>query len=377
MSNRSRDGQHSTPDSLLDRLKSLRVRLIGNRKFQKFAADFWPTRGIARNSAAASFDLCAGFVYSQILQACVELNLLSLLQDDPLTIDDIAAVTNLPRDGAERLMKAACCLDLTETRSRGRYGLGQMGAAILSNPGVLQMVQHHRTFYEDLKDPVSLLQGRSKDTNLARFWPYAAGSETSDNSNVPASRAYSDLMGQTQGFIAEDVLDAYDVSRHQRLMDVAGGDGSFLRAAKARAPGLDIGLFDLPAVADLARERFQGAGITADVSGGDMFQDAWPDGADLISLVRILHDHDDGPVLKLLQQAKAALAPGGTLLIAEPMADEGRMGDAYFGLYLWAMGSGRPRRFQEIQTLLRKAGFSSVEGIKTRQPLLVKLIKAT
>ncbi|MEM7660681.1 MAG: methyltransferase [Pseudomonadota bacterium] len=377
MSNRSRDGQHSTPDSLLDRLKAFRVNLIGNRAFQKFAADFWPTRGIARKSAAASFDLCAGFVYSQILQACVELDLLPMLRDDPLTVDEIASLTDLPRDGAERLIKAACSLELAETRSRGRYGLGPMGAAILSNPGVMDMVQHHQTFYEDLKDPVGLLKGRSTDTHLAKFWPYAAGSDTLDDSSARASRAYSDLMGETQGFIAEDVLDAYDVSSHRRLMDVAGGDGTFLRAAKARAPNLDICLFDLPAVAELARDRFASADISAQVTGGDMFSDAWPEGADLISLVRILHDHDDQPVLKLLSRAREALAPGGTLIIAEPMADKGRMGDAYFGLYLWAMGSGRARRFSEIETMLRKAGFSTVTEVKTRQPLLVKLIKAT
>ncbi len=46
------------------------------------------------------------------------------------------------------------------------------------------------------------------------------------------------------------------------------------------------------------------------------------------------------------RRAHDALPPGGTLLIAEPMAGTPgaeAMGDAYFGLYLWAMGSGRPR----------------------------------
>lgn len=294
-----------------------------------------------------------------------------------MPIDEIASATGLPRDGAERLIKAACALDLAETRSQGRYGLGPMGAAILSNPGVMDMVQHHRQFYEDLRDPVALLKGRSTDTNLAKFWPYAAGSDTLDERSAPASRAYSDLMGQTQGFIAEDVLDAYDVTRHRRLMDVAGGDGTFLRTAKARAPDLDICLFDLPTVSDLAEERFRQAGVEAAVVGGDMFRDAWPDGADLISLVRILHDHDDDAVQTILARARAALAPGGTLLIAEPMVESGRIGDAYFGLYLWAMGSGRPRRLSEIRRMLQKAGFSSVDAVRTRQPLLVKLVKAT
>jgi demethylspheroidene O-methyltransferase len=43
--------------------------------------------------------------------------------------------------------------------------------------------------------------------------------------------------------------------------------------------------------------------------------------------------------------------PGGTLLVAEPMAGApGRrsMGDAYFGIYLLAMGRGRPRTAREL-----------------------------
>ena len=60
----------------------------------------------------------------------------------------------------------------------------------------------------------------------------------------------------------------------------------------------------------------------------------------------MLHDHDDAAALALLRAARAALPPDGTLLLAEPMAGTPGaepMGDAYFGFYLLAMGSGRPR----------------------------------
>ena len=65
----------------------------------------------------------------------------------------------------------------------------------------------------------------------------------------------------------------------------------------------------------------------------------------------------------LLTKVHAALPPGGTLLIAEPMAGTPgaeAMGDAYFGLYLWAMGSGRPRTAEAYRAMLRAAGFSRV-----------------
>jgi demethylspheroidene O-methyltransferase len=74
-----------------------------------------------------------------------------------------------------------------------------------------------------------------------------------------------------------------------------------------------------------------------------------PQGADIVtSLVRVLFDHDDAHALAILRAVRAALPRGGTLLVAEPMAGvpgAQAMGDAYFGLYLLAMGAaGRAGR---------------------------------
>jgi demethylspheroidene O-methyltransferase len=72
------------------------------------------------------------------------------------------------------------------------------------------------------------------------------------------------------------------------------------------------------------------------------------------------------------------LPPGGVLLIAEPMAGDGAADPvgAYFGFYLMAMGSGRPRRPDEIAGLLNAAGFDRIAHRRTRQPLLTRLIFA-
>jgi demethylspheroidene O-methyltransferase len=52
------------------------------------------------------------------------------------------------------------------------------------------------------------------------------------------------------------------------------------------------------------------------------------------------------------------------------------VGDAYFGFYLLAMGSGRPRRSEELRAMLRTAGFATAYEQKTRRPLLTRLIVA-
>ena len=70
---------------------------------------------------------------------------------------------------------------------------------------------------------------------------------------------------------------------------------------------------------------------------------------------------------------------GARLLIAEPMAQIAGaepMGEAFFGLYLWAMGSGRPRSPAEIIAMLRAAGFSAARPVATAQPVNASIIIA-
>ena len=110
-----------------------------------------------------------------------------------------------------------------------------------------------------------------------------------------------------------------------------------------------------------------------------MLRDALPGGADIVSLVRVLHDHDDEPAQQLLRSAHRALSQGGRLLIAEPMAGTRGaedIGDTYFGMYLWAMGSGRPRTAGELTAMALEAGFSRCREYRTSMPLLVRVLVA-
>ncbi len=154
-------------------------------------------------------------------------------------------------------------------------------------------------------------------------------------------------MGASQALVARDILDAYPLNPHAHLLDVGGGEGAFAVEAARSAPRLHVTLFDLPPVAARAERRFAAEGLAGRMTArGGSFHEGLPHGADAVSLVRVIHDHDDGPALALLKAARAALPPGGTLLLAEPMAGTPGaepVGDAYFGFYLLAMGSGRPR----------------------------------
>jgi len=375
----------------------LRNRLIADPRFQRWAASSLLTRFVARRRARALFDLCAGFVYSQVLLACVRLRLFEILSDGPRSTRNLADLLSLPPEAAERLLRAAASLDLVRALPGDRYALADLGASLLGNPSVEAFIEHHSLLYDDLRDPVALLRGETS-TKLSGFWPYAKDrpDQTSayleppseaisndGNGDAPENSyaAYSALMARSQALVAQDILDAYPIAKHRCLLDVGGGEGAFVAAAIARAPDLRFKLFDLPPVAARARSILAAKGLSSkvEITGGSFLEDPLPRGADLITLVRIVHDHDDESSLALLRAVYAALPAGGTLLLAEPMAGTPGaepIGDAYFGFYLLAMGRGRARTPAEISQLLKAAKFDQIQVISTRRPMLANVIIA-
>ncbi len=323
------------------------------------------------------FDLVAGFCHSQVLYALVALDIPKRLLAHELPLPALAQQGRMPPDRMAVLLSAAVALGLLKQRKSGLYALTTRGAALAGVPGLAGMIAHHDVLYRDLSDPVAFFRGEV-DTELADFWPYVFGAGAATD---PGSAAkYSRLMADSQLLVADDTLSAVDFRGVARLMDVGGGTGAFLAAAGAAYPSLSLTLFDLPAVVPAAQDRFAAAGMAdrAQIVPGSFRDQPLPQGADMISLVRVLYDHSDDTVADLLASAYAALPPGGRILISEPMtggAAPHRAGDAYFALYCMAMRTGRARSAGRIAALLQQAGFGGIRMPKAARPFITSVVE--
>lgn len=373
-------GAATRPDTLLDRLLALRDRIYASPVFHQWAARTPLIRRVAHSRAQALFDLTAGFVYTQTLATCIRLDLFRILAERPRTPQELASATGVPLDGVLRLVQAATALQLLAPRSAGRIGLGSLGSPILAQGGaIVKMVQHNALLYTDLADPLHLLSRSLGATSaVGSFFPYA---ETASPEALSAQTvaAYSELMAQTVAPIAHEVLDARVLQRRASLLDVGGGEGAFLMEAALRYPELRLQLFDLPAVVQRAAQRVSSAGLDDRFTfhTGDFHEDPLPLGADVISLVRVLLDHDQDRVVRLLRRVRDALPRGGSVIVAEPMTEVAgaqRVGEVYFGFYLRAMGRGRCRSTGELTSMLRTAGFRRVRLLPTRYPVFASII---
>ncbi|MEM8650639.1 MAG: methyltransferase [Pseudomonadota bacterium] len=358
-----------------------RNKCLTSTRFHQFAIQFPLTRPVVRKRQSKLFDIVSGFVYSQILFACVELNLFTFpkLTTGGASLEDLSDFTGLEHDEVRRLAEGAAALRLLEKHDQ-KFFLGDLGAALSINEGVQAMIRHHKEFYKDLMDPVSLLKNKKDKTHLSKYWDYAK----SPNPKTVAKKniePYSKLMSASQQMVSEEVLATVDFRPFKKMMDLGGGQGTFLVNIGEAFNHLDLVLFDLPEVANLAKQSTKNspAHSRMEFHGGSFFEGNLPKECDLVTLVRILHDHDDDKVKLLLDNVYEAIEPDCTLLICEPMSAGGyskKISDAYFNFYLHAMGSGRPRQPQEIIFMLENAGFSNIRHLKTRSPFVTSIISA-
>ena len=344
----------------------IRNRLLSEPKFLAFAQRFPLTRPIARARSRDLFNLLAGFSYSQVLYACVSLRVLQHVGVAGISPAQLALKIGVTETKTDVLVGAAVALDILEW-STGNVVLGSQGAALLGQPWIMRFIEHHRYFYRDLEDPVALLKGQSVPDGLRSYWPYE--DENADK------RAYSELMAASQEAVSQQILGAYRFKNHKSLLDIGGGSGAFLRAVGQANPHLALHLFDLHGVVSLVNEKSKSPQLI--LHSGDFRHDPLPQGMDVISMVRVVHDHDDEVILALLRNIRKICSTETTLLIAEPFAGNAAnaaVTDAYFNLYFTAMGQGRTRSPKDIAELAAKAGFGGPKIWSTNLPLITGLI---
>ena len=365
-----------------DRLLQWLERIYASPKMYQWSLGNPFTRWITKRRTQKIFDLMSGFVYSQVLLGCVRLDLFKMLHQRPLSLQQISLQTQLPAEALQRLLLSAVSLGLLEYRSHQRFGLGALGVPLAVHSGIGAMVEHNHLLYRDMEDPLAFLNNAWRGS-MAEYWPYAHDAQAAERAAQEKFSRYSDLMASSQEFVVQEILGSYYFEEHRCVLDVGAGKGRFASELALHAKHLSLKLFDLPPVLELAKATFQSKGLIdrLDLCPGNFLHDPLPQGADLVTLVRVAHDHPDAVVQQLLQKIHDALPSGGTLLLAEPMANTYSQGvdgltqtDAYFHFYLLAMGAGRLRTPEELMGMMRKAGFMGVEQVPNNMPIHAQIL---
>jgi hypothetical protein len=133
-------------------------------------------------------------------------------------------------------------------------------------------------------------------------------------------------------------------------------------------------LFDRPDVIDDARPTLTERGVAerCEAVGGDFFV-ALPENADAYLMSHVLHDWDDDNGVTILRNCRAAITPGGRLLIVEMVLPPG--GEPHPGqmldMVMLVIAGGMERTEEQYGELLRRGGFRLTRVVPTRSAVSV------
>ncbi len=169
---------------------------------------------------------------------------------------------------------------------------------------------------------------------------------------------YDQAMGTFGREETSPVLDAYNFGTFRTVVDLGGGRGVLLASILKRYPAVRGILFDLPAVAERARDLIAGMDLSdrCRTEGGNFFT-AVPSGADAYLMQHVIHDWQDTEAIAILRNCRQAMAPGGRILLIEMIIPPGN--EPSFGKWLDLMMllvGGKERTQEQYQLLLSKAG---------------------
>ncbi|MBS1262376.1 MAG: 3-hydroxy-5-methyl-1-naphthoate 3-O-methyltransferase [Calditrichaeota bacterium] len=298
--------------------------------------------------------LAGGFRHSAAVLAGIHLGVFKALSDGPKSADTIAGELSLSPRGTRLLLDALTAIDLL-ARDNGRYSLHGLADEFLreGSPNYQGDILHHNLFLfkhwanldEAVRDGKPVV-GRTRERSREELRAYILG------------------MHNTAVMSADTVADFLDLTRVRRILDLAGGPGTYLYTLLNRAPHARGAVFDRPEVVEIARERAAEENLLARVEllAGDMFADEIGGPWDLIILSNIVHSHGEDANRSLIGKAARALAGGGSLLVKDFFLDSTRTEPADAALFALNMlvhsESGRSYTRAEVERWLLDAGLT-------------------
>jgi O-methyltransferase domain len=320
------------------------------------------------------FQLGMGFIVSAALGSAIQFDIPDHLGDGPRATADLARTTGTDEGALYRLLRALATVGVFEETTPRTFALTSVGHLLRRGaPGgaremVLWMCDafHYRVYAEM---PEAIRSGHAVGEKVVGMpvFEYLARDRA-------LAERFNNAMTAFSGTVAPAVLDAYDFSGINVLVDIAGGHGMVLASILRKYPQMRGILFDLEHV--LSGNRLQEFGVQSRVQtvAGDFFREV-PPGGDAYIMKHIIHDWDDEKALVILKNIRAALAQTsqGRVILLETVVLPGNQPDMgkLIDLEMLLLPGGKERTAEEFASLFDRAGFALTRIVATQSPLSV------
>ncbi|BCY09845.1 O-methyltransferase [Actinoplanes sp. L3-i22] len=308
---------------------------------------------------------------AQAVRAAVDLSLAEHLAGGPRTAAEIAEAEGSDPAATARFLRACASMGLVTYAEKGFAGTEALAVLHRDAPMSLRDLAASQSsallWHTWARIPEAVRTGESQ-TELALgmpFFDYLAA-------HPDEGQLFGRAMASMSAPVVRAAVEVIDVAGATTVVDVGGAHGSFALAMLARHPEFDAIVLDLPHAVPGARAAAAEHGLDDRLSAvaGDFFT-AVPAG-DLMLLKFILHDWGDDESVHILANCRAALRPGGRVVITEIVIDDHAPGIApLMDIAMLATAGSRERTLAEFDDLLTRAGLRRIAATPVEPPYFV------
>lgn len=292
----------------------------------------------------------------------------------PTPVDAIAAATGSNADALYRVLRALAALGVFVESEGKRFALTPVGETLRSDHP-----RSMRSMCQMLNEPWNWAAwgelGYSVETGKSGFQKVHGMTGFEWFAKHPAeSQVFGEAMTSLTVSVTQAVVQAYDFSTVKHLVDIGGSHGILVGGIVDRFPSVRATVFDLPHVVEEAKAKLAAHPHRDRIStaAGSFFEEVPK--ADAYIMKNIVHDWDDASCTKLLSRCRAAMEPGGRVLIVEAVVSDAPASTfaKLLDLEMLAVTSGgRERTEAEYAALLRSAGLALTRVVPTQGPFAV------
>ena len=310
-----------------------------------------------------------GSLAAQTVYVAAKLGIADLLADGPKSVEDLAASTDTHAPSLYRVLRAAASLGVFTEQENRTFALNPTAQVLLSNaPNSLRDIAifmgedwHWNVWGQTL---YSVQSGKSA-------WARAHGDDVFEyfKDRPDAFGVFNRAMTSLTVLSTKAVIEGYDFSGINKLVDIAGGHGRLLTEIVEANASLQGVLFDMPQVIEGARENVAKSSVAdrVELVSGDFFASV-PAGGDAYIMKHIIHDWDDERSLVILKNIKQAMNPGGRVLLVESVVTDGNNQDftKLMDIEMMVSPGGKERTAAEYKELFEQAGLRLTRIIPTK-----------
>jgi len=310
-------------------------------------------------------DLASAYYGSAVLFAALEMNVFTAVRraGEEARLRELAAETGSDERGLRLLLDACVAVGLLTKENGVTYRNTQASELALVEGAprdLTRAIRYNRDVYPAWGRLAELVRsGRPVEAPEVHLGEDAARTR----------RFVLAMHGRALG-IGRSVVPLLDLTGCRRLLDLAGGPGTYAVLMAQSNPELACVTVDLPAVSAVASELVRDAGLDKRVAcrPGDYHCDCYePEAYDAVTIFGALHQESPEQIVDILKRAHAALRPGGVLYVLDLMTDATHARPAFSALFAVNMAlttqNGWVFSDEELKGWMRNAGF---EGFSVR-----------